>query len=192
MKAQESKPARPLVRLFVLLAFLLLLFAIAHKTGISEALNRKAIQSAIQGFGLPGFLTFLALFAVGELFHVPGIVFVLAAVFAYGPILGFGASYVGALTSVSLSFWVVRRIGGSLLHTSKRPMIQKMLKRIESHPILTVALLRLFLFLLPPLNYFLALTAIRYRDYLIGSALGLVPPLALISWGFEQIAYHWG
>ena len=50
-----------------------------------------------------------------------------------------------------------------------------------ARPILTVALLRLFLWVAPPINYALALSTVRYRDYAAGSALGLAIPTALAA-----------
>src|SRR5262245_24581982 len=44
---------------------------------------------------------------------------------------------------------------------------------IDSHPIVTVALLRLILQTAPPLNDALPMTAVRWRERLVASALGL-------------------
>jgi uncharacterized membrane protein YdjX (TVP38/TMEM64 family) len=41
-----------------------------------------------------------------------------------------------------------------------------------------VALLRLVLWMAPAVNYALALSPVRYRDYAIGSAVGLAIPVA--------------
>ena len=62
-----------------------------------------------------------------------------------------------------------------------------LLHRLDQRPIRTVFILRLLLFLAPPLNYVLAMTNVRYRDYLIGSALGLVPGLLLVALLFDWV-----
>jgi uncharacterized membrane protein YdjX (TVP38/TMEM64 family) len=53
-----------------------------------------------------------------------------------------------------------------------------MLGHLDARPIRTVFALRLVLWLAPALNYALALTRARFRDYAIGSALGLILPVA--------------
>jgi uncharacterized membrane protein YdjX (TVP38/TMEM64 family) len=47
--------------------------------------------------------------------------------------------------------------------------------------------LRLFLWLAPALNYALALSPIRYRDYLAGSAIGLVVPVGAATMLLEYL-----
>ena len=41
------------------------------------------------------------------------------------------------------------------------------------------------LWMAPPLNYALAMSKLRFREYIIGSAIGLVIPIALVSLLFE-------
>jgi uncharacterized membrane protein YdjX (TVP38/TMEM64 family) len=177
------KPAWP--RLVGLAVGMAVLFAIGHFTGLTEHLTRENLRDLMQGLGVWGFLLFVVLFAVGEFLHVPGIVFVLAALLAYGRLVGGLAAYVGALGSVSFSFLLVRRVGGQALAHVKRARIAKVLEKLDEHPIATIAVLRVFLFLLPAVNYALAMTRVRFRDYVIGSALGLILPMIVIAIAFE-------
>lgn len=160
--------------------------AIAVKvTGVSEDLTRESIQSMIEGAGVWGFLAFLGVFAIGELLHVPGLVFVAAAIVAYGQVAGGLAGYAGALVSVSVSFFVVRLIGGQPLSDVKRPILRRWLDRLDAHPIRSVAVLRLILWMAPPLNYALAMSKLRFREYIVGSAIGLLIPIAIVTLLFE-------
>ena len=52
--------------------------------------------------------------------------------------------------------------------------------------------MRMFLFLLPAVNYGLAMTRVRFRDYLVGSAIGLVPPMIVIALAFEWALSFFG
>jgi uncharacterized membrane protein YdjX (TVP38/TMEM64 family) len=58
---------------------------------------------------------------------------------------------------------------------------------LDDHPIRTVFLLRLVFWMSPPLNYGLAMTEIRLRDYLVGSGAGLVAPIAGLCVAFHYI-----
>ncbi len=184
------KPAWP--RLVGLAVVMLVLFAIGHFTGLTEHLTRDNLRSLMDGLGVWGFLLFLVLFAVGEFLHVPGIVFVLAALLAYGRLVGGIAAYLGALGSVSFSFLLVRRVGGQALAHVKRARIAKVLAKLDQHPIATIAVMRVFLFLLPAVNYALAMTRVRFRDYLIGSAIGLILPMIVIALAFEWALSFFG
>jgi uncharacterized membrane protein YdjX (TVP38/TMEM64 family) len=179
----RPKPAWP--RLVALAVAMAVLFAIGHFTGLTEHLTRENLRDLMQGLGVWGFLLFVVLFAAGELLHVPGIVFVLAALLAYGRLVGGLAAYVGALGSVSFSFLLVRRVGGQALAHVKRARIAAVLEKLDERPITTIAVLRVLLFLLPAVNYALAMTRVRFRDYLLGSALGLIVPMTVIAIAFE-------
>ena len=109
---------------------------------------------------------------------MPGLVFVVAGILVYGKTVGFVVVLVGAVTSVCFSFFVVRRIGGTPLKTSRNRWLRRMLANLESHPLRTVFVLRLLLWMAPPLNYALALTPVRFSHYAVGSFFGLILPLA--------------
>ncbi len=177
--APESGPSR--LRLVLLAVFLIGLFVIGAATGWTDRFTLEGVREAIAGAGVWGFAIFLGAFAIGELLHVPGFLFVAAAVLAYGRVLGAGAAYVGAVVSVVVSFAVVRGVGGRALGGLKNARVRKILDRLEERPVRVVAILRLLLWMAPPLNYALALSPVRFRDYLIGSALGLLLPIAFAS-----------
>ena len=72
-----------------------------------------------------GFLAFVVIFSLGELVHIPGMVFVGAALLIYGKVMGFAAAFVGAVISVCISFVLVRAVGGKALTAFEKPFIKK-------------------------------------------------------------------
>ena len=91
----------------------------------------------------------------------------------------------GGTIAVCVSFLVMRTVGGRAFTQIDKPWVVRMLHRLDLHPIRTVIILRLVFVLYPSLNYLLALTSIRFRDYLIGSAIGLVIPISLFVLFFD-------
>ncbi|MAQ15325.1 MAG: DedA family protein [Sandaracinus sp.] len=169
------------LRLVLLGVFMAGLFVFGWASGWADHFTLEGIRDAIQSAGAWGIFLFIGAFAVGELLHVPGVVFVAAAVLAYGELVGGITAYVGALVSVAVSFGVVRGVGGRALGSIGHPRVRKILDRLEERPVRVVALLRLILWVAPPLNYALALSPVRFRDYMVGSAIGLVIPLTLAA-----------
>ena len=53
--------------------------------------------------------------------------------------------------------------------------------------LLTVFVLRILFQMAPPVNYALALSSIRLRDYVLGSLLGLTPVILLVVIFFNQV-----
>jgi uncharacterized membrane protein YdjX (TVP38/TMEM64 family) len=183
---QEETPNYA-VRLALLAGVLVAVFAVGRYFGVTENVNAQSIREFVHGAGAWGWALYMAVFAGGEFVHVPGMVFVVAGILLYGKVLGFGLAWLASVVSVGFSFVVVRRIGGTPLGTVDKPWLKRILSHLDDRPIRTVALLRLMLWLAPPLNYALALTKVRFRDYLIGSALGLIAPVAGVAILFDWL-----
>lgn len=185
----ESSPANrgARLRLAVLAVFLTGLFVAGKATGWTESLDIERVRSLVARTGALGYVVYAAIFAGGELIHVPGIVFVAAGVLAFGRVAGFFAALGSAVISVSTTFVIVRSVGGRALSSVKRPIVRRILSHLDEHPLRTVILLRLVFWLAPPVNYALALSNVRFRDYVVGSFIGLVLPLALIAAFLERV-----
>src|SRR3954462_5894493 len=91
------------------------LLVVRYETRFGAELSTANVRAHVQHAGAAGVALFVVIFAVGELLHVPGLVFVAAAVMAWGRLAGGAAAYAGAIVSVSVSFVVVRAIGGQPL-----------------------------------------------------------------------------
>lgn len=177
--AGKSSLLKTLLRLGVLVGLIVGAVLAVRSTGMGPREILAWVQDVMTSAGALGIVAFIVIFALGELAHVPGLVFVSAAALAFGPLLGAVVGYAGAFISVCVSFWVVRTIGGQLLSKIERPFFKKIMDRLESQPIRVTIVLRLVLWMAPPLNYALAMSKMRFRDYAIGSAIGLVIPIVL-------------
>ncbi|MFT7581267.1 MAG: putative membrane protein YdjX (TVP38/TMEM64 family) [Myxococcota bacterium] len=169
------------LRLGALVGVLVTLFVVAMATGVTDSISIESLRDAMLGAGALGVVLFLLAFAGAQLVYLPGMLFVVAAILAYGQVAGAALGLAGAVLSVAVSFTLVRAVGGKALAEVKRPMIRKMLDRLEKRPIMTVALLRLAVQVSPPVNYALALSNVSFRAHLIGSAIGLIIPIGLAS-----------
>ena len=82
---------------------------------------------------------------------------------------------------------LVRGLGGSALRDIQSHLARKILARLDSHPVRSVALLRLLFQTMPALNYTLALSGVTLRHYMIGTLIGLPVPLLLYCIFFDRI-----
>lgn len=162
----------------------LLALGAAHASGVGDALSVDALRGWMTSAGPGGVLVFLVTFAASALLALPALVFILAALAAYGPALGLPVAFVGSLLAATVAFLGVRcakgESSGAPTSSLKLPTrFRCALRVVADHPIAVVAGLRSLLLLSAPLNLALALSTIRYRDYITGTAVGLVPPLVL-------------
>jgi uncharacterized membrane protein YdjX (TVP38/TMEM64 family) len=174
-------------RLALVATLFVALFVVGRATGLDAYLSTERIRAITAAAGFWGPIVFVLIFCAGELVHVPGVVFVAAAVVAYGRASGGLLAFVGAVIALSVSFIVVRAIGGTPLRAIRLPLARRLLSQLDAHPVRIVFLLRLLLWMAPPLNYALALSNVRFRSYLVGTALGLLVPIAAIVLLSDQL-----
>ena len=179
------------LRIGALALFFIGTYVIAWATGAQDLLTLEGVREMVGGWGVFGWVIYLVVFSAGELMHIPGFIFVGAGIAAYGKVLGGILSFVGSIVSVSVSFIVVRGVGGRPLTQLRWAFARRALARLDERPVSTVFILRLMFFMAPPLNYALALSGVRFRDYLLGSLLGLVIPVTVIVLAFDWVFATW-
>ena len=191
----NARALRPIARhgksrLLFLTVVIIGLWLAAWVTGVTGLFTSESIRRVVGPRSLWGVAAFIALFSAGQLLRVPSTVFVAAAVAIYGRSLGTVVALLGALVSATVTFAVVRAFAGQALADVQRPVVRHLLSKIDRRPVATVALLRLLFQTAPPLNYALAMTAIRWRDHLVGSVLGLPVPVTAIAFFFDWIVHR--
>ncbi|MBI4483426.1 MAG: TVP38/TMEM64 family protein [Acidobacteria bacterium] len=132
----------------------------------------------IRGSGAAGMLVYALVYIVATVGLLPGSVLTLGAGFAYGPIVGTAlvspASVMGATLACLLGRslargWIARKVAGN----AKFRAIDQAIGESGFKIVLLLRLSPVFPFNL--LNYGLGLTAVRLRDYVLASFLGMLP-----------------
>lgn len=175
-------------RLLGILLFLMTIITLAQVSGLRSQFNLAYLRGILDGHPVEGLLIFVVLFALGNLIQLPGWLFLASAVLVLGPVWGGIVTYVAACVACALTFLLVRWLGGAALRRLSNPLAQRLLARLDAQPARSVALLRILFQTLPALNYTLALSGLQFRQYALGTLLGLPVPIALYCLFFEQLA----
>lgn len=173
--------SRPGLRLAVIGAIVVAVSVAGRASGLTDAISPESVRALLAGAGIFGVLAFVVVFSLGLLAHLPGLLFIAVAVLAYGRELGALVALAGSIVAVSVSFFVVRRFGGRALAELKSPFLKRMLSQLDTRPLRSVIVLRAVFGVAPPLNYALALSSLGFRDYLIGSAIGMAAPIIIAA-----------
>jgi uncharacterized membrane protein YdjX (TVP38/TMEM64 family) len=185
-------PIVPLVvrykRLLAVVLFLGVLLAVFELSGLREHFNLAFIRELIAQHPIGGLVLFVLLFSMGNLVHIPGWVFLAAAVLTLGRVWGGTATYVAAVTSCAFTFVTIRALGGDALRLLENPLAVRILRRLDAHPVASILLLRLVFQTAPAINYALAMSGVKFRTYLVGTLLGLPVPIALYCIFFDYLA----
>lgn len=165
----------------LLLIFLLLLIVLAAVflpiEQIVMALREWA--AAEPGKALLGTMLFIA---TGFLLMLPSSLLMMLAGFLFGLAQGFAIVWMAGFLASTAAFWIGRTVA--------RPWVERRVRRkavfiaidraIQHRGFLVVLLSRIVMLLpFPALNYTLGLTAVKFRDYLAGSNIGMLPPYFL-------------
>ena len=175
-------------RLFVVVLFLGVLFAVFELSGLRDHFSLAFLQQRILENKLSGLAIFVLLFALGNLIQIPGWIFLAAAVLTLGRTWGGVATYVAAVFSCVVTFFSIRFMGGNALRLLKNKMAVRLLRKLDAHPVGSIVVLRMLFQTVPALNYALALSGVRFRHYLLGTLLGLPLPIALYCLFFDYLA----
>lgn len=175
-------------RLWAVVLFVGLLLAVLEVSGLRDHFSLAFLHQQFIEHEVSGLMIFILLYSLGNLIQIPGWIFLAAAVLALGQTWGGVATYVAASISCVSTFVVVRLLGGDVLRQLDGKLIARIFSQLDAHPVKSVVLLRLLMQSLPALNYALALSGVKFRNYLFGTLLGLPLPIALYCIFFENLA----
>jgi uncharacterized membrane protein YdjX (TVP38/TMEM64 family) len=167
--------------------FLAALFAAFELSGLRSHFNLDFLRHQIVAHQLTGLALFVLLFSLGNLIQIPGWIFLAAAVLALGRTGGGLVTYVAASISCALTFLFIRLVGGDALRQLENKTVARILQHLDERPILSVLLARVLFQTAPPLNYALALSGLRFREYMIGTLAGLPLPIFLYCVFFDYV-----
>ncbi|MGM9485483.1 TVP38/TMEM64 family protein [Roseateles sp. NT4] len=195
MKPTETAPvasSHSRWRWLAVLAFVALLWAAVEVTGLRQQISLQAVREGFDHHRVWGMVAFTAMFVLANLVHIPGGFFLAAAVLALGPVWGALTTYVAACIACTVTFVVVRALGADALRELDNRLARRLFARLDAHPVRSVVMLRTVFHSVPALNYTLALSGVKLRDYVIGTLLGLPLPILVITALFDTLAVWMG
>ena len=182
--------SKTLLRLIILLAVSLVLMAIGKYSSFSQYFTLAYLTEAIVKSGNFGILVFILAYVIGTLMNIPGVLFLLILFMVYDPFEAVVIGYIGTLASMVVHFYFTRALAGEALAEIKQPFIRSQMQKLTAKPIRTTVLLRLVLFVSPPVNYALALSSVKFKDFLIGSMIAM-PVNIILNYALYIFAKDW-
>ena len=187
--ARRPPPRFLLIGLGIALALLLLAVAwhlVAGRIGLSA----ESLGAALTGLrGAPyAPLLVTGVFLLAGLVSLPVNLLIIATGFAYGPGWGFAYSTLGSLASAALLYGLGRALGRQRLDALLGRRMSSLRRFLSKNSLISVTFLRL----LPVapfsvVNLVLGGIRVRFRDYLLGTLMGLAPGLFALSFFGESL-----
>ena len=155
--------------IFIVAAIFLLRFTPIKNYLTAEALGRF-LESA--GFWAP--LIFILIYTAGVCLFLPGTLLTGLGAAIFGAYWGFVYVWFGAMAGASAAFFIGRTLGREFASSLIGDKLKKYDDGIERNGFATVLYLRLVYFPFTPMNFGMGLTKVHFRDYFIGTGLGIV------------------
>jgi uncharacterized membrane protein YdjX (TVP38/TMEM64 family) len=158
---------------------------------LGRHMSRDGMQALLASAGPYGPLLFMAVCVAGIFMHFPEVVLVALGGVALGAPRAFVYGWTACLFGATATFLVVRYLGRDWVQrglATRFPRLRALDDRLEHHGFRTVLVLRLLLFMAPPLNWALGATRVRLAQYVAGTALGTLPGMATTVYFADAIA----
>ncbi|WP_332813636.1 VTT domain-containing protein [Ramlibacter sp.] len=182
---QEFVPpdlARPMASRVVGFAFVLFglaVFAMAWRwTPLREWLSPEPLFRLADAPAAP--LALLGGYVLAGLLGVPVSLLIVATCFAYDPLAAALFAGAGSMLSAAVNYAAGRLIGRGAVRRIAGARLNEITRRLARNGPLAIAALRLLpIASFPKLNLVAGASRVRPRDFLIGTAVGLLPPILL-------------
>jgi len=122
-------------------------------------------------------LLYVVLYTIRPLVFFPALVLTIASGMVFGPGLGILLTVIGENASANLAFSISRWLGRDWVSAHEHGRILVWDAKIRNNAIVSVLVMRLIYLPFDAVNYGCGLTAMRHRDFFIGTLIGIMPGL---------------
>ncbi|QWC84441.1 TVP38/TMEM64 family protein [Nocardioidaceae bacterium] len=156
---------------------LLALVAVVAVAGLSGVLPSVGeVREQVRGYGALAPVAYVVAYGVLTLFPTPASLLTIAGGALFGLVEGTAYALLGALLGAVAAYEIGRLLGRDAVDRLTRGRLEPVERVLSQHGFLAVVAIRLtpvFPFLL--VNYASGLTSLTRRDYVLGTAVGIVP-----------------
>jgi uncharacterized membrane protein YdjX (TVP38/TMEM64 family) len=175
----KSTPS-PLKLIFGGLWLSLFLFALFSwwQSGIALTAVPSLLQEWLDDVGLlKAALVYIVIYAVRPLILFPATLLTIASGLIFGPWLGTLFTVIGENASANFGFTLVRWFGREAVVSHSTALMSRWDEKLQQNGLVAVMTMRLIMLPFDAVNFSCGLTAIRHRDYAIGTFIGILPSL---------------
>ncbi len=180
---------RPFVKLGLLIAILVAAIAWLRLTETGRGITPQSVLLWLRGFDpVAATFVYIAVYIVGTVLLVPGTILSFTGALLFGAYLGTLWTWIGATLGATLSFLLSRMLGRDSINALLGGRLQALEDRLRDNAFTGLLLLRLIpLFPFTGLNLGCGLTSIRLRDFVLATAIGILPGTFVYQYLFATV-----
>lgn len=173
-KNSVNTRSKALVKAGILVAFIILAISLIRFTPIKNYLTAEALGNFLELAGHWAPALFMLIYAIGVCLFLPGTLLTGLGAAIFGSYWGFLYVWIGAMLGSSAAFFIGRTLGREFAASLIGDRLKKYDDAIERNGFATVLYLRLVYFPFTPMNFGMGLTKVHFRDYFVGTGLGII------------------
>lgn len=174
----------------VVLMALAFLFG-ARVLGLDRLLTLEGMRAWVDSFGAYAPAAFIGVCILGIVFYLPEALLLTFGGALFGGWSAFLYGWIASVVGTTVTFLIARYLAREYVQRvfiGKREGFRRFDERFSRHGFFWVFLLRTVLGLTPPLNWAVGVTSVPFPSYLAGTALGVIPNVAVFVYFGRSIA----
>ncbi|MFC1891937.1 TVP38/TMEM64 family protein [Thermodesulfobacteriota bacterium] len=174
-KSQNARGRKnAVIKAVIFMLFIIVAISVIRFTPVKNYLTAQALSGFLDNAGIWAPIVYMLVYAVGVCIFLPGTLLTGLGAAIFGPYWGFLYVWFGAMAGASGAFFIGRTLGRDFAASLIGDKLKKYDDAIERNGFATVLYLRLVYFPFTPMNFGMGLTKVRFRDYFIGTGLGII------------------
>jgi uncharacterized membrane protein YdjX (TVP38/TMEM64 family) len=179
-----KKFSNKLLKYLILIIFIciVLYFVFRYKKQLAE-LNIGDIRRYVLSYGKFSDVMFILIYTLKPIFFIiPASLMSILAGNIFGPHKALMLSMIGCFGSGTVAFFLSRILGRSFVDKLLKGKSMTLDSNVENHGFKIMLIMRLsFIFPYDPLSYAAGLTKMKYRDFILGTLIGVLPEMVSYS-----------
>jgi uncharacterized membrane protein YdjX (TVP38/TMEM64 family) len=172
--AAVGRPKRTFLKACLFLVFLCGAVILGNFSPLRESLTAERLRQILFMTGAWAPILFVLLYGVGICLFIPGFVLTSVGAAIFGAYWGFLYAWAGAMLGAIGAFYISRTLAREFLAARIGKRLRRYDDAIGRNGFTTVLYLRLLYSPFTPTSFGMGLTKVRFHDYLLGTALGIV------------------
>ena len=168
-----------IIKFTTLIVIIIAIVGVIQYYNLGQYFNQETLEKTIESFGIWAPAIFILLYMIATIAFLPGAPLSIAAGILFGALLGTLYIVIGASIGAILAFIVARYFGGDFVQNLMQNHfkgLKKYEEKLDNNGLGMTLFFRLIpIFPFNGLNFALGLTKLSFKDYAIGTTLGIIP-----------------
>lgn len=173
------------------MSFIVSAIILVRYTPIRGILTAEALSRLMDSAGVWAPVLYMILYAVGVCLFLPGTLLTGLGAAVFGAYWGFIYVWIGAMLGACAAFFIGRFLGRDFAASLIGDKLKKYDEAIERNGFATVLYLRLVYFPFTPMNFGMGLTRVTFRDYILGTGLGIMAGTFIFTFFIGTLKDAW-